>query len=107
MRALIAWADAFYGALPIAAIPPGWGIQEARFNGSSKTERQMASKTTNPFTFIQQVRQETAKVTWPSRRETLISSAMVFIFALIAAIFFFLADQVMAFGVELVLGIGR
>jgi preprotein translocase subunit SecE len=67
----------------------------------------MASKTTNPFTFIQQVRQETSKVTWPSRRETLISSAMVFIFALIAAIFFFLADQVLAFGVELVLGIGR
>ena len=37
----------------------------------------MASKTTNPFTFLQQVRQETSKVTWPSRRETLISTAMV------------------------------
>ena len=67
----------------------------------------MASKTTNPFTFIQQVRQETTKVTWPSRRETLISSAMVLVFAFIAAIFFFAADQVMALGVELILGIGR
>lgn len=67
----------------------------------------MASKTTNPFTFIQQVRQETAKVTWPTRRETLISSAMVLAFAFIAAIFFFLADQVIAFGVELILGIGQ
>ncbi|MBX3581209.1 MAG: preprotein translocase subunit SecE [Rhizobiaceae bacterium] len=67
----------------------------------------MASKTTNPFTFLQQVRAETAKVTWPSRRETLISSAMVLAFAALAMIFFFLADQIMAFGVELILGVGR
>ncbi len=67
----------------------------------------MASKTTNPFTFLQQVRAETAKVTWPSRRETLISSAMVLAFAALAMIFFFVADQLMAFGVEFILGIGR
>jgi preprotein translocase subunit SecE len=67
----------------------------------------MASKTTNPFTFLQQVRAETAKVTWPSRRETLISTAMVLAFAALAMLFFFAADQVMAFGVELILGIGR
>ena len=67
----------------------------------------MASKTTNPFTFLQQVRTETSKVTWPSRRETMISTAMVLVFACIAAIFFFAADQVMAFAVELILGIGR
>ena len=67
----------------------------------------MASKTTNPFTFLQQGRQETAKVTWPSRRETLISTAMVFGFAALAMIFFFAADQLMAFGVELILGLGR
>jgi preprotein translocase subunit SecE len=67
----------------------------------------MASKTTNPFTFLQQVRSETAKVTWPSRRETLISTVMVLVFAIIAMIFFFTADQLMAFGVEKLLGIGR
>jgi preprotein translocase subunit SecE len=67
----------------------------------------MASKTTNPFTFLQQVRAETAKVTWPSRRETLISTVMVLVFAVIAMLFFFAADQLMAFGVELILGIGR
>ncbi|HEV2900145.1 preprotein translocase subunit SecE [Mesorhizobium sp. AaZ16] len=67
----------------------------------------MASKTTNPFTFLQQVRSETAKVTWPSRRETVISTIMVLVFAVIAMIFFFAADQLMAFGVELILGIGR
>lgn len=67
----------------------------------------MASKTTNPFTFLQQVRTETSKVTWPSRRETLISTMMVLVFALIASIFFFVADQLMAWGIELILGIAR
>ncbi|MCO6390233.1 preprotein translocase subunit SecE [Aliihoeflea aestuarii] len=67
----------------------------------------MASKTTNPFTFLQQVRTETSKVTWPTRRETLISTIMVLVFAFIAAIFFFVADQIMAWGIELILGIAR
>jgi preprotein translocase subunit SecE len=66
----------------------------------------MASKT-NPFTFLQQVRAEASKVTWPSRRETMISSAMVIVMAFLAAIFFFLADQIMGFGVELLLGLGK
>jgi preprotein translocase subunit SecE len=67
----------------------------------------MASKITNPFTFLQQVRAETAKVTWPSRRETMISTIMVVVFAIIASIFFFAADQLMALAIELVLNIGR
>ncbi|PWJ85581.1 protein translocase subunit secE/sec61 gamma [Pseudaminobacter salicylatoxidans] len=67
----------------------------------------MASKTTNPFTFFQQVRSETAKVTWPSRRETLISTVMVIAFAVIAMIFFFAADQLMSYAIGLLLGIGR
>ncbi|NKC02668.1 preprotein translocase subunit SecE [Ochrobactrum haematophilum] len=67
----------------------------------------MASKT-NPITFLQQVRAETAKVTWPTRRETIISTIMVVIMAfLAAAFFFFLADQLMAYGVEFILGLGR
>lgn len=66
----------------------------------------MASKT-NPFTFLQQVRSEVTKVTWPSRRETMISTTMVVIMAFMAALFFFLADQLMAWAVELILGLGR
>ena len=66
----------------------------------------MASRT-NPFTFLRQVRAETAKVTWPTRRETVISTVMVLVMAFLAAIFFFLADQGMAYAIELILGIGR
>jgi len=59
---------------------------------------------TNPFEFIQQVRTEVAKVTWPSRRETAVTTLMVLVMALLAAIFFLAADQIMAWGVELILG---
>ncbi|MGV3551825.1 preprotein translocase subunit SecE [Rhizobium sp.] len=65
----------------------------------------MASKT-NPFTFLQQVRSETSKVTWPSRRETMISTAMVFIMAGVAAAFFFTADMLMGWGIGLILSVG-
>ena len=59
-----------------------------------------------PVEFIHQVRQEISKVTWPSRKETGITTAMVFVFAAAAAIFFLLADQVIRMVVTLVLGIG-
>ncbi|ESR27473.1 preprotein translocase subunit SecE [Lutibaculum baratangense] len=61
---------------------------------------------TNPFQFLQQVRAEGAKVTWPSRRETAITTVMVFILSAVASLFFFVADQFFALGVELLLGIG-
>jgi preprotein translocase subunit SecE len=66
----------------------------------------MASRT-NPFAFLQQVRSETAKVTWPSRRETGISTLMVFIMAGLAATFFFAADQLMGWVVGLILHVGN
>jgi preprotein translocase subunit SecE len=60
---------------------------------------------TNPFQFIQQVRAEAAKVTWPTRRETAITTLMVFVMVTLATIFFFAADQLLSWGVELALGI--
>ena len=57
----------------------------------------------NPINFMKEVRQETNKVTWPSRRETAITTAMVFVFAAAASIFFLLADQVIRMAVTLVL----
>jgi len=59
---------------------------------------------TNPFEFFQQVRAETRKVTWPSRRETMITTVMVFIMVTLASLFFLAADQIMALGVEFLLG---
>jgi preprotein translocase subunit SecE len=60
---------------------------------------------TNPFEFIQQVRTEVSKVTWPTRRETIITTIMVVIMSIIAAIFFLGVDWVLGNVVQLILGI--
>ena len=60
----------------------------------------------NPAQFVQEVRQEAAKVTWPTRKETGVSTAMVFVMVIVAAMFFFLVDQLMATGVRLIFGLG-
>ncbi len=65
----------------------------------------MASKS-NPIAFLQQVRAETAKVTWPSRRETMISTVMVLFMVFFAALFFFAADQLIGWLIGLVLNVG-
>jgi preprotein translocase subunit SecE len=61
---------------------------------------------TSPFKFLQEVRAEAQKVTWPTRRETLITTAMVFVMVALASVFFFLSDQLIRYVVSLVLGIG-
>ena len=60
----------------------------------------------SPFKFLQEVRAEAQKVTWPTRRETAVTTAMVFVMVAIAAVFFLVADQLMRFVVTTVLGIG-
>ena len=61
----------------------------------------------SPFKFLQEVRQETEKVTWLSRRETAITTLMVFVMSAVAAFFFLFADQLIRTFVTIVLGIGR
>jgi preprotein translocase subunit SecE len=61
---------------------------------------------TTPFEFIQQVRQEVAKVTWPTRKETLISTGMVFVMVFLAATFFFVLDLGLNSIVRMVMGLG-
>jgi len=56
--------------------------------------------------FAQQVRQEVSRVTWPTRKETLVTTGMVFLMVFVAAIFFFVVDQLMAQGVRLLFGLG-
>ncbi len=61
---------------------------------------------TKPTEYVRQVRQETAKVTWPSRKEIAQATAMVIIMSILAAIFLFLVDQVFANGIRIILGLG-
>ena len=95
----------------------GWGFESLHscqhFAGGEagaliellRTRNKMAR--TNPFEFLQQVRTEVSKVTWPTRRETVITTIMVLVMVIAAALFFLAADQVLSFLVSFVLGIGR
>ena len=57
----------------------------------------------NPVQFIQQTRAEIAKVVWPTRREVVLTSVMVFFLAIVTAAFFWLVDRVIFSGLEIVL----
>ena len=60
---------------------------------------------TNPFQFLQQVRSEVGKVVWPNRREVLLTTVMVFVMATLTAIFFFLVDLTIRFGLTTIIGL--
>jgi len=59
-----------------------------------------------PVKFVREVRAEMVKVTWPTRRETLVTTGLVFAMATVAAIFFFVVDQVIGLGVRALFNVG-
>ena len=59
----------------------------------------------NPLKFIQEVKQETFRITWPTKKDTMMGAVMVFALASIAAIFFLILDQILRFLLNLVLTI--
>jgi preprotein translocase subunit SecE len=59
-----------------------------------------------PLAYFREVKQEAQKVTWPSRKETIASTIAVFIMVALASVFLYLSDQVLAWLVSLILGIG-
>ena len=67
----------------------------------------MSGVAISPAKFFREVRAEMMKVTWPSRKETLVTSGLVLAMAALAAIFFFAADQFFGIGVRFLFGIGR
>ncbi|MEM9063215.1 MAG: preprotein translocase subunit SecE [Pseudomonadota bacterium] len=59
----------------------------------------------NPVNFVNEVRSETAKVVWPTRKDAGLTTLMVFIMATLVAIFFFFVDQILAWGIDIVLNL--
>ncbi len=60
----------------------------------------------SPIEFLREIRQELSKVTWPTRKETAITTGMVFVMVFLLALFFLGVDQVISFGVQTILGLG-
>jgi preprotein translocase subunit SecE len=61
---------------------------------------------TSPAQFFREVRQEVLRVTWPTRKETAVTTAMVFVMVFVAALFFFVIDQILSNGIRFILGLG-
>ena len=61
----------------------------------------------SPAKFIREVRQEVGRVSWPTRKETMVTTAMIMTIIFIAAIFFMLVDGVLSWGVSQILGLGK
>jgi preprotein translocase subunit SecE len=66
----------------------------------------MENKKTSPALFVRQVRQELQKVTWPTRRDTFISSLIVILLIFLFSLFFLLSDQVWSFSIKKIIEIG-
>ena len=60
----------------------------------------------DPALYVREVRQEVARVTWPSRKETLITTGLVLALSALAAVFFLVVDQIVAFTMRLLFGLG-
>ena len=72
---------------------------------SIEIKKEISMATMNPFQFIQQVRSEVSKITWPTRREVLLTTIMVFVMSAIAALIFALVDLLIRSGIQSVLNI--
>ena len=73
--------------------------------GGIKAGKRIMART-SPLEFIRQVRQEVSKVTWPTRKETIVTTILVFIMVVICATFFLVVDRILAWGISLILGMG-
>ncbi|MEM1138508.1 MAG: preprotein translocase subunit SecE [Pseudomonadota bacterium] len=90
-------------AKQLAAAGAGTGEHEGNVPAEAGGAAQAKKPKVGPFQFIQQVRQEVSKVTWPTRNETVVTTIMVFIMVVLAGIFFFLVDLVLRQVMQLIL----
>ena len=74
-------------------------------DNTSKDATTTPVRRTNPFQFFQEVRRETSKVTWPTWKETWLTTVMVFIMVVLIMIFFFIVDNILSIGVRWLLGV--
>jgi preprotein translocase subunit SecE len=79
----------------------------AALRGGAPFPPESGSRMVNPFQFMQEVRSEASKITWPTRRETMITSGLVILMVLFASLFFVLVDWFLRFSVGLLLRIGQ
>ena len=101
LRAPFFWADCCASAAVLQVGRP------SRFRGSASRQLRMSNAMANPLQFLQEVRSEANKVTWPSRRETLITTVLVLVMVLFTSLFFLAVDQSLRLAVRFILSLGH
>ncbi len=91
------------GSAPVGN-PLAMPVATQSLSGASPAGVMAAPAKVGWITFFRQVRAEMARVTWPTRNETIVTTIMVFIMVALAALFFLLADQILSFGLSTILG---
>tara|TARA_B100001250_G_scaffold316962_1_gene279399 strand:- start:205 stop:414 length:210 start_codon:yes stop_codon:yes gene_type:complete len=66
----------------------------------------LEKKKTSPALFVRQVRQEMSKVTWPERKDIMVSSGVVILLVILFSLFFFFTDQVLSFSIKKIISLG-
>ncbi|WP_416898299.1 MAG: preprotein translocase subunit SecE [Minwuia sp.] len=84
----------------------GRGTRKPPTEPAAEAKAEKPKKKTNPMEFMRQVRAEGAKVTWPSRKETGVTTVMVFIMVALASVFFLVVDLIIQTGVGYILELG-
>jgi preprotein translocase subunit SecE len=92
--------------MPVRGWHPGPAIAAEPNCPNEGRQRSMSGVALDPTKFVREVRSEMAKVTWPSRKETLVTTGLVLAMAALATVFFFVADQVIGVGVRALFGAG-
>jgi preprotein translocase subunit SecE len=108
-RALIFLAAPFSVCLAIArlTIPPGTAARRQDCRNGVTSTGYLTTAMTNPLQFLQEVRAEASKVTWPSRKETMITTVLVLFMVLLASLFFVVVDWALRLAVTGLLSLGH
>jgi preprotein translocase subunit SecE len=95
------------GGTVLAHVRPAFSLIDAMLNGLHRGTAPKQRHMTNPLEFLQEVRAEGAKVTWPTRRETLVTTGLVIFMVLLASLFFVAVDQTLRLIVTGILSLGH
>jgi preprotein translocase subunit SecE len=110
-EARLGYKERIWGARPKGPAPPFFSQPAHSLFPQAAPRRMIRDEVgtlmANPFKFLQEVRAEANKVTWPTRRETMITTGLVALMVVMAAIFFVSVDQVIRLAVGFILGFGH
>ena len=81
-----------------------FGVAATSLRHDAGTPKASAMAKSNPFSFLQDVRTEASKVTWPSRRETLITTGLVLAMVVVSSLFFLFTDTIIRWSLGIILG---